>query len=496
MEDAALVGRLYRLFLGGAETVPEASRALPASPALKLRLVSLLCRSASAANAFPSTVQCIFTCLYGAGTTTRLKAAGMELAVWVLRHATDAQLKQASPLLLRGMLQLLDGKTAEGGMAGDGGVAAGGDEESPAAAASTGASNFTAGTVTLRGFCYQALGQLAVRQPALVTGTPDIATRVFSALTSEPEGCRASVQGAARSLALAYGGCGGGVAMAIEGLLLSSIEGTAAAQGAPGVGNLASSGEPSRRLVAAQWARTLFPFNHVPARYLCIVAAGDAKPDVREEGRAGLRPPEDDDDVVKKRKGAFATTTAKAGDEGKGEGEVGGGGGGDGGWGKSGAADGEANTMRNHVEGEGVAAAARSLPPAAPVLRYLASRHPDLTKPASLGSPLPLPPLAMVAALTFIKRCIAADCAAAGNTPASAAPDMYQLFLDHCLVKAAPAELTAAAATALLELAEAAPAALADPATAAAALPRLRHFAAHVDGPTRRVAAKVQCLRP
>ena len=64
----------------------------------------------AAANAFPSTVQCIFTCLYGVGTTVRLKAAGMELAVWVLRHTTAEQLQQTAPLLLNGMLKLLDGK--------------------------------------------------------------------------------------------------------------------------------------------------------------------------------------------------------------------------------------------------------------------------------------------------------------------------------------------------------------------------------------------------
>ena len=483
LEDPALVARLYRLFLGGGDAVPEASRALPASHAVKMRLVSLLCRSVAAANAFPSTVQCIFTCLYGAGTTVRLKAAGMELAVWVLRHATDAQLKQASPLLLRGMLQLLDGKTAEGGAGGDGAAAAVGDEDSPAAAASTGASNFTAGTVSLRGFCYQALGQLAVRQPSLVTGTPDIAARVFSALSSEPEGCRASVQDAARSLAQAYGDCGGGVAMAIEGLLLASVEETAAATGSGGGGGggggggvASSGGEPSRRLVAAQWARKLFPFDHVPARYLCIVAAGDTKPDVREEGKAGLRPPEDDEDVVKKRRGAFAVAGSGAGT-------------------KNGDDDAE-KKKKTTTKGEAADADAemeteRSLPPAEPMLRYLATRHPALTKPASLNAQLPLPPLAMAAALKFIKRCITADRAAAGNTPESASPELYRLFLDHCLVKAAPSELTAAAATALLELAEAAPATVLDPAAAAAALPRLRHFAAHVDGPTRRVAAKL-----
>ena len=450
LEDAALVARLYRTFLGSGDGVPEPSRALPASPALKLRLVGLMCRSVCAANAFPSTVQTIFTCLYGAGTTVRLKAAGMELAVWTLRHATDAQLKQASPLLLSGMLKLLDGKGVPGDAAG-------------------GSSDITAGpALALRGFSYQALGQLAERQPGLVTGTSDVAERVFSALATEPEGVRASVLDAARCLARAYAGCGGGVAMAIEGLLLDAVAGSSNGNVNGTGGGVDSAGESSRRLVAAQWARQLFPFSHVPARYLCVVAAGDVKPDVRDEGKAGLKPPEDDADVVRKRKGAFAATRVVAGGSPT----------------NDGAAD---DGRRNDEE----AAAARSLPPAGIVLRYLASRHPDLARPASLSSPLPLPPSAMSAALAFIRRCISADRAAAGDTPESACPELYQLFLEHCLVKAAPAALTAEAATALLELAEAAPATLSDGAAAAAALPRCRHFAAHVDGPTRRVAAKL-----
>ena len=212
LEDPKIAGSLYRAFLGGDQSVPEASRAAPASPAMKIKLVNLLCRSVTAANSFPLTVQTIFTCLYGEGTTTRLKAAGMELAVWVLRHATDAQLKQASPLLLSGMLKLLDAGAAGGAAGASGGGAAataggeggapdGGTEASTGAAASTGASNVTAGVASLRGFCYQALGQLSARTPALVTGSADIAARVFGALASEPESVRASVQGAARSRA-------------------------------------------------------------------------------------------------------------------------------------------------------------------------------------------------------------------------------------------------------------------------------------------------------
>ena len=471
LEDPKIAGSLYRAFLGGDPSAPEASRAAPASPAMKIKLVNLLCRSVTAANSFPLTVQTIFTCLYGEGTTTRLKAAGMELAVWVLRHATDAQLKQASPLLLSGMLKLLDAGAAGGAAGASGGGAAataggegsapdGGTEASAGAAASTGASNVTAGVASLRGFCYQALGQLSARTPALVTGSADIAARVFGALASEPESVRASVQGAARALARAYKGCGGGVAMAIEGLLLSSID--ASASGGSLLSAKSSGAENSRRLVAAQWARELFPFDHVPARYLCVVAAGDAKADVREEGRAGLRPPGEEEELSARRAPAGRL-----------------------------ASDASASSSMERAEtfSDAKSATRNALPSATAVLAYLRTQHPELGKPAALTARLPLPPLAMSAALAFVKRCVAEE---TGTNPERvAAPEGYRLFLEHALVKAAPPELTAAAAAALLELVERFPATFAEPADAAAAVARARHFAAHVDAPTRRVAAKL-----
>lgn len=46
--------------------------------------------------------------MYGGGTTLRLKQAGMEFAVWVFRHASDAQLAPMAPAILQGLLRLLD----------------------------------------------------------------------------------------------------------------------------------------------------------------------------------------------------------------------------------------------------------------------------------------------------------------------------------------------------------------------------------------------------
>ena len=50
-----------------------------------------------------------------------------------------------------------------------------------------------------------------------------------------------------------------------------------------------ASQQEAAKLCAAQWASRLFQLSHVPSRYVCVIAAGDAKLEVREAGSAGLQ---------------------------------------------------------------------------------------------------------------------------------------------------------------------------------------------------------------
>lgn len=67
LDDSDLIKRLFMLFNGnvGVENVAEESKVAPANPALRARLMSVFCRSITAANSFPLTLQCIFGCIYG-----------------------------------------------------------------------------------------------------------------------------------------------------------------------------------------------------------------------------------------------------------------------------------------------------------------------------------------------------------------------------------------------------------------------------------------------
>lgn len=72
---------------------------------------------------------------------------------------------------------------------------------------------------------------------------------------------KASVQESVSSLAAAYKGMSEEISTKLEGILLEGMEGA----------------HEAVRLSAAQWAVRLFPFDHAPARYICILGAGDAK---------------------------------------------------------------------------------------------------------------------------------------------------------------------------------------------------------------------------
>jgi proteasome component ECM29 len=120
LEDSNLMKKLFTLFNGTAspENIAAELKVAPAHSSLRVRLMGVFCRSIAAANAFPYTLQCIFGCIYGNGTTSRLKQLGMEFTVWVFKHAANDQLKLIGPVILSGILRSLDGSsTTEAGFA-------------------------------------------------------------------------------------------------------------------------------------------------------------------------------------------------------------------------------------------------------------------------------------------------------------------------------------------------------------------------------------------
>ncbi|XP_061372568.1 uncharacterized protein LOC133315038 [Gastrolobium bilobum] len=247
LDDLNLLNRLFLLFNGtfGVEQVDSESRISPGSPALKAKLMSIFCRSIAAANSFPSTLQCIFGCIYGSGTTSRLKQLGMEFTVWVFKHAKIDQLKLMGPVILSGIMKSLDNYSS---------------------------SEADASAREVKTYAYQAIGLLAQRLPHLFREKIDMAARIFHALKTESQSLRFVVQEATISLAAAYKVAPLAVLQDLETLLLKNCQ----------------MEESEVRFCAVRWATSLFDFQHCPSRFICMLAAADSKLDIREMALEGL----------------------------------------------------------------------------------------------------------------------------------------------------------------------------------------------------------------
>ncbi|GLU18926.1 hypothetical protein SLE2022_352020 [Rubroshorea leprosula] len=247
LDDPRLINKLFLLFNGttGAENVAPESRVSPGNASLKMKLMAVFCRSITAANSFPSTLQCIFGCIYGSGTTSRLKQLGMEFTVWVFKHAKFDQLKLMRPVILNGILKLLDSYS---------------NSESDSIARET------------RIFCFQAIGLLAQRLPQLFRDKIDMAIRLFDALKVEAQSVRFIIQEATNSFAAAYKEASSTVLMNLETLLLSNCQAE----------------QSEVRFCAVRWATSSFGSQHCPSRFICMLGAADARLDIREMALEGL----------------------------------------------------------------------------------------------------------------------------------------------------------------------------------------------------------------
>ncbi|KAF8398207.1 hypothetical protein HHK36_017133 [Tetracentron sinense] len=241
LDDPDLMNRLFLLFNGtaGIENIAPESRVNPGNSALRARLMSVFCRSITAANTFPSTLQCIFGCIYGSYASHFACIAIMD------------QLKLMGPVILSGILRSLDGYSTTESVARD--------------------------VTDVKTFAFQAIGLLAQRMPQLFRDKIDMAVRLFDALKLEVQSLRLVIQEATNSLAIAYKGAPVVVLKDLEILLLNN-----------------SQVEQSEvRFCALRWATSLFDLQHCASRFICMLGAEDSKLDIREMALEGLFPMKD-----------------------------------------------------------------------------------------------------------------------------------------------------------------------------------------------------------
>ncbi|XP_020682977.1 proteasome adapter and scaffold protein ECM29 [Dendrobium catenatum] len=247
LDDPDLINRLFILFNGttSVESLPTDFRVTPVNNTLRLQLMTVFCRSVAAANAFPSALQCIFSCIYGSGTTSRLKQLGMEFTVWVFKHALIDRLKLMGPVILNAILRQLDGSSLA---------------ETDAIAKDA------------KSFAFQAIGLLAVRMPQLFRDKIDMAVRLFTLLKLEDQSLRLTIQESVTSLGIAYKDAPLAVLKELEAFLLENCQAE----------------QSEVRFCVMRWATSLFCLHHCPSRYICMLGNEDTKMDIREMALEGL----------------------------------------------------------------------------------------------------------------------------------------------------------------------------------------------------------------
>jgi proteasome component ECM29 len=110
------------------------------------------------------------------------------------------------------------------------------------------------------------------RAPSVFKCDVELAERFFHALATEPDGIRAIVQEAINRLAAAYRAAPPAERQELKTML--SKQRVSAADGV--------------RMCAVAWACTVFERGDPFARHLCILAAADAKPEVRSSCQRSL----------------------------------------------------------------------------------------------------------------------------------------------------------------------------------------------------------------
>ncbi|CAG2227690.1 ECM29 [Mytilus edulis] len=124
----------------------------------------------------------------------------------------------------------------------------------------------------LRNLAYVAVGKIVRRAPQLVKKDVALVQKFFDAMSKEDPETRLGVQESLSLMADAFKDIDPSCQSLMEALIMQNIE----------------QDQPQSRLMSVQYARTVFPSDHIPSRYILLLACGDTKEDVRVEAMKAL----------------------------------------------------------------------------------------------------------------------------------------------------------------------------------------------------------------
>ncbi|XP_058024517.1 proteasome adapter and scaffold protein ECM29 isoform X1 [Ahaetulla prasina] len=245
--NPAIINKLYKVYLGdiplktkeGAVLKPELKRD-PVSTRVKLKIVPHLLRSRQAAETFPANIQVVYDGLFGANANAKLRTLSLQFVHHICVICPDSKIKPLGPMLLNGLTKLINEY-----------------KEDP----------------KLLSMAYSAVGKLSSRIPQLFTKDLALVQQFFEALSKEDPDTRLAIQEALSMMVGAYTCLEGAPRTLMEALVASNL----------------IKPQVQVRQVAVKFASTVFPSDHIPSRYLLLLAAGDPREEVHGEAQRALR---------------------------------------------------------------------------------------------------------------------------------------------------------------------------------------------------------------
>ncbi|MCJ8749226.1 hypothetical protein PDJAM_G00173890 [Pangasius djambal] len=240
-----IINKMFKVYLGDiplktkGATVKRELKHEPVSTRVKMKILPHLLRSRLAAECFPANIQVVYDGLFGANTNNKLLSLTLQFVHHICVVCPDTN-KPLGLMLLNGLTKLINEY-----------------KEDP----------------KLLCMAYSAVGKLSNRMPQLFTKDIALVQQFFESMCKEEADVRLAIQEALSMMVGAY--------VNLQGALLNLMEALVAAYiGKP---------EVQVRQVAMKFASVVFAPDHVPSRYLLLLAAGDPREEVSGEARRTLR---------------------------------------------------------------------------------------------------------------------------------------------------------------------------------------------------------------
>jgi len=182
----------------------------------------------------------VYDGLFGTNTNSKLRTLSLQFVHHICITCPEIKIKPLGPMLLNGLTKLINEY-----------------KEDP----------------KLLSMAYSAVGKLSSRMPHLFTKDIALVQQLFEALCKEEPETRLAIQEALSMMVGAYSTLEGAQRTLMEALVASYL----------------IKPEVQVRQVAVKFASTVFPSDHIPSRYLLLLAAGDPREEVHGEAQRVLR---------------------------------------------------------------------------------------------------------------------------------------------------------------------------------------------------------------